>query len=72
MKERDGTVYLKHILDAIARIEEYISGVEQKTFSKTLLLQDGVIRQVEIIGEAAKRVPSNLRSKYTHTPPGKI
>ncbi len=68
MKERDDTVYLKHILDAIARIEEYISGVEQETFSKTLLLQDGVIRQVEIIGEAAKRVSSNLRSKYPHIP----
>lgn len=41
MKERDDTVYLKHILDAVARIEEYLSGVDQETFVKTPLLQDG-------------------------------
>jgi uncharacterized protein with HEPN domain len=44
MKKWDDTVYLKHILDAIARIEGYLSGVNQETFTKTPLLQDGVIR----------------------------
>ena len=68
MKERDDTVYLKHILDAIVRIEGYLSGVNQKTFTKTPLLQDGVIRQVEIIGEAAKRISSGLRNKYPNIP----
>ena len=68
MKGRDDTVYLKHILDAIIRIEEYLSGVSQGAFIKTLLLQDGVIRQVEIIGEAAKRISSGLRNKYSHIP----
>ena len=38
MKERDDTVYLKHILDAITRIEGYLSGVNQETFTKTPLL----------------------------------
>ena len=37
MKERDDRVYLKHILDAIARIEGYLSGVNQETFIKTPL-----------------------------------
>ena len=68
MKERDDTVYLKHILDAIARIEGYLSGVNQETFTKTPLLQDGVIRQVEIIGEAAKRISSDMRNKYFNIP----
>ena len=68
MKERDETVYLKHILDAIAIIEEYLSGATQETFTKTKLLQDGVIRQIEIIGEAAKRISSDLRSKYPNVP----
>jgi len=44
MKARDDTVYLRHILDAITRIEGYLFGVNQETFTKTLLLQDGVIR----------------------------
>jgi uncharacterized protein with HEPN domain len=68
MKERDDTVYLNHILDAIARIEGYLSGVSQETFAKNPLFQDGVIRQVEIIGEAAKRISSNIRNKYPNTP----
>lgn len=68
MKERDDTVYLKHILDAITTIEEYTSKVNQESFAKTKLLQDGVIRQIEIIGEASKRISSDLRSKYPHIP----
>lgn len=68
MKERDGIVYLRHILDAIIRIEEYLRGVNQETFRETPLLQDGVIRQIEIIGEAAKRILSDLRSKYPDIP----
>ena len=68
MKERDDTVYLRHILDAVARIEEYLEEIDQEAFSKTPLLQDGVIRQVEIIGEAAKRISFSLRNKYPDIP----
>jgi len=68
MKKRDDTVYLKHILDAIIQIEEYISGVKRKTFTGNKLLQDGVIRQVQIIGEAAKKISPGLRPKYPDIP----
>jgi len=68
MKERDDTVYLRHILDAITRIEEYLQDINQEAFNKALLIQDGVIRQVQIIGEAAKRISSKLRNKYPDIP----
>ncbi len=68
MKNRDDTVYLKHILDSIAKIAKYIAKTDYESFTKNSLLQDGVIRQVEIIGEAAKRLSSELRSKYPHIP----
>lgn len=45
-------VYLRHILDAIQRIEEYLQGIEEEEFYRNYLVQDGVIRQLEIIGEA--------------------
>lgn len=52
MNERDDTVYLRHMLDAIAKVEKYLQGVDEKRFAQNTLLQDGVIRQLEIIGEA--------------------
>jgi uncharacterized protein with HEPN domain len=46
----DDTVYLRHILDAIAKIGTYLQGVDEAAFRKGTLVQDGVIRQIEIIG----------------------
>ncbi|MCI2429488.1 DUF86 domain-containing protein [Candidatus Acetothermia bacterium] len=64
----DETVYLRHILDAIAKAESYLQGKDEVMFKRDTLIQDGVIRQVEIIGEATKRLSSELRSKYAHVP----
>jgi uncharacterized protein with HEPN domain len=58
--ERDDSVYLQHILDAISRIEEYLDGVNEETFYRQHLVQDGVIRQLEIIGEATKRLSQEV------------
>lgn len=53
MKKED-TAYLKHILDAITRIEQYTTGIEYEDFAENHLVQDGVIRPLEIISEATK------------------
>jgi uncharacterized protein with HEPN domain len=66
--KRDDSVYLRHILDAIAKAETYLEGVDEASFSRNSLIQDGVIRQIEIIGEAARRLSSELREKYSHVP----
>ena len=47
MTERDDSVYLRHILDAIGRIESYLQGVSRDRFLAESLIQDGVIRQLE-------------------------
>jgi uncharacterized protein with HEPN domain len=67
MKQGD-SLYLQHILDAIAKIETYLQGLDEETFSQQTLVQDGVIRQIEIIGEAVKRLSTELRDKYAHIP----
>ena len=41
---RDEIAYLRHILDAIGRIEEYICCVDEQRFRDHTLIQDGVIR----------------------------
>jgi uncharacterized protein with HEPN domain len=66
--KRDDTVYLRHILDAIARVEAYLQGRDEAVFSQDTLLQDGVIRRIEIIGEATKRLSGELRARYRHLP----
>jgi uncharacterized protein with HEPN domain len=66
--KKDDTVYIKHILDAIHRVEEYTQNIEYKDFIENHLIQDGVIRQIEIIGEAVKRLSNEIREKYTDVP----
>lgn len=62
--ERDDSVYLRHVLDACRRIQEYLEGVDRVQFEQNHQLQDGVIRQLEIIGEAVKHVSRGMRSIY--------
>jgi uncharacterized protein with HEPN domain len=66
--QRDESVYLRHILDAIARIETYLQWVDKASFLQQNLIQDGVIRQLEIVGEAVKRISEELKAKHGHVP----
>lgn len=60
---KDSEVYSADILDAIAKIERYTKGYGYAQFAKDTLVQDAVIRNLEIIGEAAKSIPATMRSK---------
>lgn len=66
--KKDDFVYLRHILDAISRIEEYIKGLDYDDFMDNNLVQDGVVRQIEIMGEATKRISAEMREKYPDIP----
>lgn len=59
-------VYFLHILDCIGNIEKYIKGVNKKKFFTNKLVQDAVIRNLEIIGEATKNIPQSVRQRYPH------
>ena len=55
-----------HIRDAIVKIENYTKGMTKDEFLKNFMLQDAVIRNLEIIGEAARNIkPGIKRSKRT-------
>ena len=66
--KKDNSAYLRHILDAISRIEEYTQGVRYEDFMDNHLIQDGVIRQIEIIGEATKRLSDEIKEKQPEIP----
>jgi uncharacterized protein with HEPN domain len=48
--------YLTHILDAIERIDEYVSDMDEIAFLDNKLVQDAVIRNFEVIGEASNNI----------------
>jgi len=48
--------YLSHILEAIARIERYVEDIDELGFMNNELIQDAVIRNLEIIGEASRNI----------------
>lgn len=61
---RDYKVYLEDIIEAIRKIRFFTSDTSLQTFSSDIKTFDAVIRNLEIIGEAIKRVPEEIRSKY--------
>lgn len=63
--------YLRDVLERIERIEAYIQGGEEEFFD-SLLVQDGVIRNFEVVGEAVKRLSTELRQNYSDIPWRKI
>ncbi|WP_292519653.1 HepT-like ribonuclease domain-containing protein [Methanoculleus sp.] len=54
---REYDLYLRDILEAIGRIERYTRGMEYEEFLANELVQDGIIRNLMIIGEAVKLIP---------------
>lgn len=61
---KNPTIYLNHILDCINKIQAYTAGMDQDKFLNDSLIQDAVIRNLEIIGEATKQLDQEFRSKY--------
>jgi len=64
---KDERLYLSNIQESIDRIEEYTQSGKE-VFMQTKMIQDAVIRNFEIIGEATKRLSPDLRSKYADIP----
>jgi len=61
---KDDKVFLRHILDAIGNIEEYLSGTTYQHFSSNKMMVDAVVRELEIIGEASANITRNFQEKH--------
>jgi uncharacterized protein with HEPN domain len=67
MNERD-ELRLRHVLDAAEQISSYLSGVERATFLANRMLQDAVIRNLEIIGEACVNLSPAFKDAHADVP----
>lgn len=66
--KRDELIYLQDIVESIIKISVYTSGFDKQAFLENEEKQDAVIRRLEIIGEAAKKISPETRSKYPNLP----
>ncbi|NMG23016.1 HepT-like ribonuclease domain-containing protein [Brasilonema bromeliae] len=64
---RDDRLYLSNIFECIERIESYTRDGKE-VFLQTTIIQDAVIRNFEIIGEATKRLSPEIRAVYPDVP----
>ena len=62
---RDFRVYLDDIVSAIDKIAVFTEGLSEEQFTGDPKTFDAVIRNLEIVGEAAKNIPDEVRSKFT-------
>ena len=65
---RDYNLYLEDMLTSMLRIEEYIGEMKFKEFKMNYMIVDAIIRNFEIIGEASKSLPLELKNKYPEIP----
>jgi uncharacterized protein with HEPN domain len=63
--KKNPIIYIEHISICISRIREYTREIDENTFLKNNLVQDAVIRNFEIIGEATKKLDEDFRLKYS-------
>ncbi len=68
MSERDWKLFIMDLLECIEKIEHYVSGLSYEDFLLDKKTKDAVVRNLEIIGEAANRIPAKVREKYEEIP----
>lgn len=65
---RNYELYLKDILSAMESIEKFVEGISSEEFREDDKTTSAVIRKFEIIGEATKQIPDEIRQEYPRVP----
>jgi len=68
MKKENDLIYFEDIVDSIEKIEKYISDMSLEDFKKNDLVQDAVLRNLEIIGEASNNLSEEIKNKHKEVP----
>jgi uncharacterized protein with HEPN domain len=68
MKGRDYRDYVQDMLDSINDVESFIEGMSYEEFKKDKKTRNAVVRSIEVIGEAGKKIPQALKAKHKGIP----
>ena len=68
MKYRDPLVFVEDILESMDKIESYVQGMDFSDFAMNDMVIDAVLRNLEIIGEASRNIPDDIRERYSEIP----
>lgn len=68
MKKREWGDYIQDIFEAIGEVKDFTTGMQFDDFVKDKKTINAVVRSLEVIGEAAKKIPDSLREKYSAIP----
>lgn len=64
--KKDNSVYIEHMLDSILRIDEYVESKE--LFYDSHLVQDAVVRNLQVMAESSQRLSEEIKNKYPDIP----
>lgn len=62
---RSTKLFVADMLESMVRIEQYTSGMSYESFKENGLVVDAVVRNLEIIGEAARNIPNSMMEQYS-------
>ncbi|MBI3162435.1 MAG: DUF86 domain-containing protein [Chloroflexi bacterium] len=65
---KDDALYLNHIIAALEQIERYIRGMSESEFMSRTMVQDAVVRQIEIVSEAANCISADYQNEHPSLP----
>jgi uncharacterized protein with HEPN domain len=68
MPEKTPRLYLEHIREAIGLIEQYARGRQRSDLDRDPMLRQAIERNVEIISEASRRLPADMKARYPDLP----
>ena len=62
--KKNEKIFLAHVLESAEKIERFTKGISKEEFADSDLIQDGVARRLEIIGEATKNIPEDFKKMH--------
>ena len=68
MSERNSKAFLQDMLEAARRILDYTAGLDYAAFRADFKTQDAVLRNLEVLGEAAKHISEEVAAQYPSLP----